>query len=447
MFESPKDARNRLRDGEFVAGKIQSSQGKGGDALRVFVTGGGSGGHVIPNLPIISRLKADGWKVYYLGSKDGIERGIICAAGVEFFPIECGKFRRYWSIKNVTEPFRLMFGLAQALILFSELRPHVVFSKGGYVTVPVVIAAWLCRVPLILHESDITPGLANRFAARFAKVICTTFEETRELFARTSRSQARVTGMPLRESISRGDPEQGRSLCGFDESCPVLLIMGGSLGSDRVNEVVEAALPRLISSYQVVHLTGKGKKLKLAQEVSRYKRFEFSEDIHHLLAMANVVVSRAGATAIIELLAARKLNILLPLSADSGRGEQIENANYCTQKAVSCVVYDEHLSGERIAETVPQVLADRERYSIALKQLNIEDGTEEICALVAMLAWNKDKTLERVPRGGNRDGELPIERSADARGCRHEPVPLGTLGSSLSHAYVFANRFLRHRNH
>jgi UDP-N-acetylglucosamine--N-acetylmuramyl-(pentapeptide) pyrophosphoryl-undecaprenol N-acetylglucosamine transferase len=356
----------------------------------VFITGGGTGGHVLPNLPIISLLRRNGWKVYYIGSADGIESEIIPPAGVEFFPIGCGKFRRHWSTKHLTDPFRLVFGFTQALILFRELRPHVVFSKGGYVSVPVIIAAWVYGVPVVVHESDISPGLANRFAARFAKVVCVTFEETAKLFGQKKGCRVLVTGMPMRENISRGDSDEGRMLCGFDKISPTLLIMGGSMGSARINKTVEAVLPSLTSHFQVVHLTGKGRHSNIGRYDGRYKQFEFTKELQHLLAMSDFVVSRAGATSILELLAAKKVNVLLPISKAS-RGEQIENADYCKKKGVSYIIDEQNLSPEALLNAISTIFAQRQKYLTAINSLNICDGTEEICRLITRLATSESK--------------------------------------------------------
>jgi len=284
---------------------------------------------------------------------------------------------------------RVLFGFVQALILFRQLRPHIVFSKGGYVSVPVALAAWLFRVPLIIHESDLTPGLANRFAARFAKVMCTTFEETIEFLSRKTQSRAVVTGMPTRENILRGDPESGRRICGFDDKSPILLIMGGSLGSAKINRIVEAILPKLIPHFQVAHLTGKGKRLNLDDYRGRYKQFEFIEEIHHFLAMSGVVVSRAGASSILEVLAARKPNILVPISAKASRGEQIENATYCQRKGVSWRLNDDDLSPDVLLSAILRMLGEHQNFRTAMDNLTVPDGTGEICRLISELATHE----------------------------------------------------------
>jgi UDP-N-acetylglucosamine--N-acetylmuramyl-(pentapeptide) pyrophosphoryl-undecaprenol N-acetylglucosamine transferase len=336
-------------------------------------------------LPIINRAQAAGWTVFYVGSGDGPEKEIIEQTGIPFFPILCGKIRRERWFGNGISILRTLLGVTQALVLVSRLRPDVVFSKGGYVSVPVALAAWLSRVPLVIHESDVSPGLANRIVARFARYICTTFDETAEFFPHRLRTKIISTGMPLREEILRGDAERGRQLCGFTNELPCLLVMGGSLGSERINRVVESALPDLFARFQIAHLTGKGKALSVENH-PRYRQFEFSRDIHHLLAMADVVVSRAGASSIIEILVARKPSILLPLSRGISRGEQIENAQSFAGKTVACVVEDHALSSESLTESVFDVLAKRENYLSVLARTEVRDGVKKVFSLLEWVA-------------------------------------------------------------
>lgn len=284
---------------------------------KIILTGGGSAGHVTPNLALLPQLLAEGIEVHYIGTADGIERTILSERkDVTYHIISSGKLRRYFSWKNFTDPFRVMRGLFQARRVMREVKPAAVFSKGGFVSVPVVIAAHGKHIPVVTHESDYTPGLANKINAKFADRICVTFEDT---LAHVGAKGVH-TGTPIRPELYQGDKERGLAFLGFDDKKPVLLIMGGSLGASVVNDAVRAALPKLLISYDIVHLCGKGKVEEQLNQPG-YRQFEYvNEALPDVLAATDVVVSRAGANAVFEFLALSKPALLIPLPRSASRG-------------------------------------------------------------------------------------------------------------------------------
>ena len=280
---------------------------------KIVMTGGGTAGHVTPNIALLPSLKDAEYEVSYIGSYDGIEKQLIEDFGIPYYGISSGKLRRYKSLKNLSDPFRVIKGYFQARKLMNKLKPDVVFSKGGFVTVPVVLAASHKRIPVIIHESDMTPGLANKIASKGATKICCNFPETLKYLP---EKKAVLTGSPIRKELMMGNKLEGLKLCGFNSEKPVLLVVGGSTGAVKVNEAVRAVLPKLLESFQVVHLCGKGKTDESLNGIPGYVQFEYiSKEMRDLFAIADIVISRAGANAICELLALKKPALLIPLSA------------------------------------------------------------------------------------------------------------------------------------
>jgi UDP-N-acetylglucosamine--N-acetylmuramyl-(pentapeptide) pyrophosphoryl-undecaprenol N-acetylglucosamine transferase len=311
-------------------------------------TGGGTAGHVIPAIPIMDRARAAGARVSFIGSRSGLEARLLAGQNVDCHGIASGKLRRYLSWENLLDGFRVLAGIWQAFWLLGRLQPDVVFSKGGFVSFPVVLAAWLRRLPVVAHESDLTPGLANRLALPFVTTLCVTFAETR---AARFRGRQVVTGTPLREALLRGDAIRGRRLVQAPEGRPVLLVTGGSLGADAVNRAVRETLDGLLQSFVVAHVCGPGKLTEW--QVGGYHQFEYVSDAWgDLLAAADLVVSRAGANTLFELLALRKPNLLIPLSPRVSRGDQVENAEYARVRGFSRVLAEDQLTGERLLEAV-----------------------------------------------------------------------------------------------
>jgi len=311
----------------------------------VLVTGGGSGGHVAPAIAVGQRLQASGSDVVFVGSNSGLEKTMVEPAGLRYRGVSAGKLRRYFSWQNVSDAVRVLAGLVQALWVVWRERPLVVFSKGGFVAFPVVVAAWVWRIPVVAHESDATQGLANRLSAPFVRTLCTGFPHTK---AGRFKGRFVYAGAPLRPELLRGDARAGRVLAGADEQRHVLLVTGGSLGADALNEALLGALSRLEAlGWFVIHITGAGKRR--GSDSDSYRAFEFvSEGWADLLAAADVVVSRAGANTVFELLALGKPNLLVPLPATGSRGDQLDNAQYAQSLGYSSVLPQESLNSERL---------------------------------------------------------------------------------------------------
>ena len=291
---------------------------------RIVMTGGGTAGHVTPNIALIPELQAKGYEIHYIGSYHGIESQLIGDLGIPYYGIASGKLRRYIDPKNLSDPFKVIKGLGQARHLLGKLKPDVVFSKGGFVAVPVVLAAKSRGIPCVIHESDMTPGLANKICIPCAHRVCTNFPETMK---HLPAAKAVLTGSPIRQELFQGSKEKGLAFCGFNDKKPVVLIIGGSLGAVAVNEAVRQILPQLLEKFQVIHLCGKGKLDQSLQNTKGYVQYEYiKEELSDLMAAADIMISRAGANAICEILALRKPNILIPLSAEASRGDQILNA-------------------------------------------------------------------------------------------------------------------------
>ena len=346
---------------------------------KIILTGGGSAGHVTPNLALLPQLLAEGIEVHYIGTADGIERTILSERkDVTYHIISSGKLRRYFSWKNFTDPFRVMRGLFQARRVMREVKPAAVFSKGGFVSVPVVIAAHGKHIPVVTHESDYTPGLANKINAKFADKICVTFEDT---LAHVGAKGVH-TGTPIRPEPYQGDKERGLAFLGFDDKKPVLLIMGGSLGASVVNDAVRAALPKLLISYDIVHLCGKGKVEERLNQPG-YRQFEYvNEELPDVLAATDVVVSRAGANAVFEFLALSKPALLIPLPRSASRGDQILNAGYFARKGFAMVLEQESLTPETLLDAVNDLYDRRLSFIATMSAEPLADGTDEVLAVI-----------------------------------------------------------------
>ena len=346
---------------------------------KIVLTGGGSAGHVTPNLALLPQLLAEGIEVHYIGTADGIERTILSERkDVTYHIISSGKLRRYFSWKNFTDPFRVMRGLFQARRVMREVKPAAVFSKGGFVSVPVVIAAHGKHIPVVTHESDYTPGLANKINAKFADKICVTFEDT---LAHVGAKGVH-TGTPIRPELYQGDKERGLAFLGFDDKKPVLLIMGGSLGASVVNDAVRAALPKLLISYDIVHLCGKGKVEERLNQPG-YRQFEYvNEELPDVLAATDVVVSRAGANAVFEFLALSKPALLIPLPRSASRGDQILNAGYFARKGFAMVLDQESLTPETLLDAVNDLYDRRLSFIATMSAEPLADGTDEVLAVI-----------------------------------------------------------------
>jgi len=350
---------------------------------KIIFTGGGSAGHVTPNIALIKKFIQENWEINYIGSKNGIEKELITPLNIAYYAIASGKLRRYFSWQNFLDPWKILWGIFQAYFLCLKLKPQIVFSKGGFVAFPVVVAAWLNRIPVIVHESDFSVGLANKLCFPFAKKICLTFPETAKMFR--SKKKLVVTGTPIREEFFTGDAKKGQELCNFTQEKKIILVFGGSLGAEAINKVIRTLLPKLLINYQIAHVCGRG-KIDTTINFSGYKQFEYlTAEFPHLITAADLVISRAGANAIYELIALRKPNILLPLSKTSSRGDQILNAKYCAKNGYSQIILAEDLTPELLLEKIQYVDQHTKEIINQLEKFVIQDSIQMIFSLAKFL--------------------------------------------------------------
>lgn len=347
---------------------------------KILLTGGGTAGHVTPNIALIPSLQKLNYEIRYIGSYDGIEKKLIEEMGIPYTGISSGKFRRYMSAKNFTDPFRVMKGYSEAKKFVKEFKPDILFSKGGFVSVPVVLACKKYKVPIIIHESDMTPGLANKISIPYARVVCHNFPETKNYLP---EGKSLLTGSPIRAELMRGDKNAGLKLCGFTSDKPVIMVTGGSLGALSLNKAVRDALPELLKDFQIVHLCGKGKIDESLANTPSYIQFEYiKEEMKDLFAMADVIISRAGANAICEIQALCKPNILVPLPATASRGDQILNAESFKNQGFSEVLDEETLTTGTLLQTVRSVYENRQHYIDTMKSSKVNNAVKTIVDLI-----------------------------------------------------------------
>ena len=355
---------------------------------KIVMTGGGTAGHVTPNIALMPALRKEGYEISYIGSYDGIEKNLIDAQNIPYYGISSGKLRRYFDPKNFSDPFKVIKGYGQSVKLMKQLRPDVVFSKGGFVSVPVVLAAKRCKIPAIIHESDLTPGLANKLAIPSATKVCCNFPETLNYLP---KEKAVLTGSPIRQELLNGNADAAFSLCHFtDRSKPVLLVVGGSTGSRAINIAIRDLLPELIKTYNLIHLCGKGNLDTSLNRVTGYAQFEYAnQELADMFALSDLVISRAGANAICELLALHKPNILIPLSAVASRGDQILNANSFRSQGFSYVLEEESLTNTTLLEAIHHVFRKKDSYIEAMKNSTGHNSIETIVGLILEASKSK----------------------------------------------------------
>ena len=347
---------------------------------KIVLTGGGTAGHVTPNIALLPSLKEAGYDVYYIGSYNGIEKKLLADYDVKYYGISSGKFRRYFDPKNFSDPFRVIKGFNESHKILKDIRPDVIFSKGGYVSVPVVRAASTLKIPCIIHESDMTPGLANKLCIPCAEKVCCNFPET---FNMLPAEKAVLTGSPIRKELSDGDRSKGLELCGFDGKKPIILVIGGSLGAQAVNEDVREALPDLLKTYDIIHICGVGKMDNMLLTTPGYKQFEYVKaDLKHLFAACDIVISRAGANAICELLSLKKPNILIPLPAKSSRGDQILNAESFAKQGFSIVLDEDDILPKYLEENIHKLYENRQTYIDNMNKCRQRDAIGTIMSLI-----------------------------------------------------------------
>ncbi len=329
-------------------------------AKKIVLTGGGTAGHVTPNMALIPELKKEGYDIYYIGSYDGIEKKLIADFNIPYYGVSTGKLRRYLDPKNFSDPFRIMKGFAEARKILKKIKPDVIFSKGGFVSVPVIRAAGTLKIPCIIHESDITPGLANKLCIPVAEKVCCNFPETMQYLP---ENKAILTGTPIRTELTEGSRSKALSLCGFSDDKPVVMVFGGSQGAGSINKIVRSTLPKLLEKYHVVHICGNEKMDNLLLNTPGYKQFEYlKEELKDVFALADVVVSRAGANSICELLALRKPNLLIPLPATTSRGDQLLNAASFESQGFSLVLREEDLDEKSFMKALDTLYTERQQF-------------------------------------------------------------------------------------
>ena len=350
---------------------------------RIVLTGGGTAGHVTPNIALIPRLRELNYDICYIGSYDGIEKKLIEEFHIPYYGISSGKLRRYFDPKNFSDPFKVLKGISEARRTLKELKPDIVFSKGGFVSVPVVLAAKRLHIPVIIHESDLTPGLANKICIPSAAKVCCNFPET---LSHLPAGKAVLTRSPIRQELLRGNAIAALEFCHFTANKPVILVMGGSLGSAAINDTIRGVLPELLKNFQVIHLCGKGKLDPHLTDVQGYVQFEYIKDeLRDLFALADIVISRAGANAICELLALHKPNILIPLSAKASRGDQILNARSFEAQGFSIVLEEESVTNLTLLNAIQTLMDNKETYIQAMKNSNQQDSIATITGLIEEL--------------------------------------------------------------
>lgn len=347
---------------------------------KIVMTGGGTAGHVTPNIALMPKLKELGYEISYMGSYDGIEKKLIEDFDIPYYGISTGKFRRYFDPKNFSDPFRVVKGLLEARKYLKQIAPDIVFSKGGFVSVPVVRAAATLGIPCIVHESDMTPGLANKLCIPVAKKVCCNFPET---FKQLPADRAVLTGSPIRKELMQGNKDAAYELCGFNAAKPVIMVIGGSQGSAAINQAVRDVLPQLLEDFQIVHICGKEKMDNLLLTTEGYKQFEYiKSELKDIFAMSDLVISRAGANAISELLALNKPNILIPLPSGSSRGDQILNAQSFEAQGFSIVIDEDDLTSKLLTEKVQELYFTRQTFINAMRKSTEKDAIGSITSLI-----------------------------------------------------------------
>lgn len=347
---------------------------------KIVLTGGGTAGHVTPNIALIPKLREHGYEISYIGSYDGMERKLIEDYDIPYYGIATGKFRRYFDLKNFTDPFRVLKGVFEAKKYLKQISPDIIFSKGGFVAVPVVRAAKSLNIPVITHESDMTPGLANRLCLPAATVICCNFPETMKTLP---AEKAVLTGTPIREELKSGSREAGLAFTGFSGEKPIIMVTGGSLGAVAVNNAVRDALPELLTRYDIVHLCGRGKLDERLVGTDGYIQYEYiKEELPDLFAMADLIISRAGANAICEIATLNKPNLLIPLPSKASRGDQILNAHSFESQGFSMVIDEENLTTKTLIDGVDELYADRQKYIDAMAASEQSDAVSVIIDLI-----------------------------------------------------------------
>ena len=351
-----------------------------GKQKHIVFTGGGTLGHVMPNLPLIKHYRNEGWKVSYIGSKNGVERNKIESLGIPYYPIRTGKLRRYFDLQNFLDVFNVLAAIIQSFFIMIRLRPNALFSKGGYVALAPVVAAWLTRVPTVIHESDMTPGLTTKLSKKFAKRICVSFLNTCKYFP---EGKVEWTGLPVRDLVFHAKKERGLEVSGFDGSNPLLLVFGGSLGAEFLNKLTRDNIRnKNLDSYSVINICGKG-QLDEGIKQPNYVQFEsLGDDFLHIMEAADLVITRGGATSLFELLAMKKLHIVIPLSKKVSRGDQIDNAGYFADLGVSSFIEEKDCSWAKIYQRMKSTMENKAPTLSKIEEMEFANATQKVLNVI-----------------------------------------------------------------
>lgn len=345
---------------------------------KIVLTGGGTAGHVTPNLALVDKLKDLDYDITYIGRKDKkkfiIEKELCENQNIKYYGISSGKLRRYLSFENAKDSVKVLKGTADALVLLKKINPDIVFSKGGFVTAPVIFASKMLKIPVIIHESDLSPGLANKMSIPSAKIVLTSFEET---IAYLPKDKGIVTGPPIREELLNGSFDKGKKLCNFTYNKPVILVIGGSSGAKNINEAIVNNLETLTNKYNIIHICGKGNLTSV--ENDSYREIEYIKDsLKDVLAYSDIVISRAGSNSIFELLSLNKPNILIPLPKEVSRGDQIENAKVFEEKGYSVVLEEKSLNRDTLLLSIDNLYKYKNEYIQTMKNSGFTNGVDKI---------------------------------------------------------------------
>ncbi|MCF0142055.1 MAG: undecaprenyldiphospho-muramoylpentapeptide beta-N-acetylglucosaminyltransferase, partial [Parasporobacterium sp.] len=289
--------------------------------------------------------------------------------------------RRYLSVQNLKDPVHILKGLHEAKAYMKEHRPDVVFSKGGFVAVPVVMAAHHYHIPVVIHESDLSPGLANKLCIPYADKICYSFPETAKYL---THGEPVHTGLPVRGELLSGSKEAALKFCGFDGTKPVLTVIGGSLGAQHINEVVEEDLSELLKTFDIAHICGKGKTNPALNGTEGYIEFEYvDKELKDIFAASDVFISRAGANVIYELAALNKPALLIPLGSKASRGDQILNAESFRKRGFCDVLMEDDLTAGSLTEKITALYNEREKYAAAMEAADMDDAARAVAEVIA----------------------------------------------------------------
>lgn len=342
----------------------------------IVLTGGGTAGHVMPHLALLPYLKKDFDNIYYIGSVGGMEKSIIQKTGIPYFSVPCAKLARSFTLKNLKIPFTLFSGIKKSGKILDELKPDVIFSKGGYVSLPVVIAAKKRNIPVIAHESDFSIGLANRIAAKYCEKVLTAFPQ-----AAKSLKNGVFVGAPLRRSIFSAKKLESLKHFGLSGEKPVILATGGSLGASAINAALRDALDNVLPTFDVLHVCGKGNLSGIHKK--GYVEIEFTDKMDMALCAADVCISRAGANTVFEMASLAKPMLLIPLPKGVSRGDQILNAEHFKNLGLAKVLYQDNLSPESLIRAINALYENRHKFSENFKAHPVNDASEKIASILA----------------------------------------------------------------